>query len=56
MKQAQDLVESLDEADLAQQKAREAIKQASEDISLAKADLEKVQNRRFKIEINLHIH
>lgn len=48
-KQAQELVESLDEADIAQQKAKDAIKQANEDISLARADLEKVN----KLEVNL---
>lgn len=41
-KQAQELVKSLDEADLAQQRAKDAIKQANEDISLAKSDLEQV--------------
>lgn len=41
-KEAQELKKSLDEADIAQQKARDAIKQANEDISLARADLEKV--------------
>lgn len=44
LKQAQELVKALDEADEAQQKAKDAIKQANEDISLARADLEKVNN------------
>lgn len=42
MKAVQDLVNSLNEADEAQQKAKEAIKQSNEDIELAKSDLEKV--------------
>lgn len=45
-KQAQELVKSLDEADIAQQRAKDAIEQANEDIALAKADLEKV-NLKF---------
>lgn len=44
LKQAQELVKALDEADAAQQKAKDAIKQANEDISLAIADLEMVNN------------
>ena len=47
-KQAQELKTSLDEADIAQQKAKDAIAQANEDISLARADLEKVN-------LNVHI-
>lgn len=42
LKKAQELKKSLDEADIAQQKARDAIEQANEDIALARADLEKV--------------
>lgn len=44
LKQAQELKKSLDEADIAQQRARDAIQQANEDIALARADLEKVNN------------
>lgn len=47
MKQAQELKKSLDEADVAQQKARDAIEQANEDIALARADLEKVNKLNF---------
>lgn len=42
LKSAQDVVQSLDEASAAQFKAEEAIKQSSEDISLARADLDEV--------------
>ena len=42
MTQAKELRKSLEEADVAQQKAKDAIKQANEDIALAKDDLEKV--------------
>lgn len=42
LSQAKDLVKALEEADEAQQKAKDAIKQANEDISLARDDLEKV--------------
>lgn len=45
MKQAKDLVKALEEADEAQQKAKDAIKQANVDISLARDDLEKVKSR-----------
>lgn len=47
LKQAQELKKSLDEADVAQQKARDAIEQANEDIALARADLEKVKKLNF---------
>lgn len=39
---AKKVVQSLDEADAAQNKARNAIKLSNEDISLARADLEQV--------------
>lgn len=42
LKSAKELIQSLDEADVAQQKAKDAIRQANEDISLARSDLEKV--------------
>lgn len=42
MNEAKDLVNSLDEADDAQKKAKEAIQQANDDIALARADLELV--------------
>lgn len=42
MNEAKDLVNSLDDADKAQKKAKEAIQQANDDIALARADLELV--------------
>lgn len=39
---AKDVVKSLEEADIAQTKARNAIKLSNEDIALARADLEQV--------------
>lgn len=42
LKSAKDVVQSLDEASAAQIKAEEAIKQSTEDISLARADLDEV--------------
>lgn len=39
---AKDLVQSLDEADNAQKKAKSAIEQANDDITSARADLEEV--------------
>lgn len=39
---AKDLVQSLDEADNAQKKAKSAIEQANDDIASARADLEEV--------------
>lgn len=36
------MIESLNEADAAQNKAKEAIKKSNEDIELARADLEQV--------------
>lgn len=47
LQSAKQVVQSLDEADAAQTKARNAIKLSNEDISLARADLEQV-------ELNLH--
>lgn len=46
LKSAKDVVQSLDEASAAQIKAEEAIKQSTEDISLARADLDEVNFER----------
>lgn len=44
LKSAKDVVQSLDEASAAQIKAEEAIKQSTEDISLARVDLDEVKS------------
>lgn len=44
---AKDLVQSLDEADNAQKKAKAAIEQANDDIASARADLEEVNRAHF---------
>lgn len=46
------MVKALDEADEAQEKAKNAIAQANEDIALAKADLEKVCKLDCKSSMN----
>lgn len=44
LESAQKVVQALNEADLAQKKAKEAINAANEDISLAKSDLEQIDS------------
>lgn len=56
LKSAKDLVQSLDEADVAQQKAKDAIRQANEDISLARSDLEKVFSINFIIIFHMDLN
>lgn len=56
LKSAKDLVQSLDEADVAQQKAKDAIRQANEDISLARSDLEKVFSINFIIIFHMNLN
>lgn len=48
LQQAKKLKESLDEADVAQQKAKDAIKQANENIEMAREDLSKVKKSNSK--------
>lgn len=49
LKSAKNVVQSLEEADAAQTKARNAIKLSNEDIALARADLEQV-NRKLNLQ------
>lgn len=60
LKSAKDVVQSLDEASAAQLKAEEAIKKSTEDISLARADLDEVHfffsDKRVKISIEINLN
>lgn len=60
LKSAKDVVQSLDEASAAQLKAEEAIKKSTEDISLARADLDEVHfflsEKRVKLSIEINFN